>query len=620
MSIRSLEAAWLARTLRRVLRASSVLVLLALVPRLATAQSVTRPAGEPANQRLELGPVPGWTTDWHPAPAATGLPLGATVRLRVRGLGLAVPTWRGATEVERLTGGSVAERLLNAEGPIEIAVAWADRDGRPIEEAIAVEVIDLDGAALQVTDVRLAADGLVLDDPDLNAATMRYYFQPSSIAALTEIAPGHYRTSISRWLDLSAEVEPAAFAPLVEWRLDGTVQRHLGSEIGLRVFTAGSHVLAAGPPAGSGSARLDSYLVHITSPERGAEIADGESVTFSAVTEPPGYEDDITWLASTKYGRSDPVTGRGPTFTTRFENTRTVAGHWLGVKADYATLGSDGKGTGVVPRPQVTVEPGKVTVSFTTPGEQVDFEITGGTTAFCEGEGCRAAQIAMRIDGGEPALVLDSTHFAGSAVGELSIPGQAASVTFGGCIPFPLPIPPGFPDPFPFPRPFPDPWPPFPFPCPFPCPTVPVPGGPCDPLGPLGDKSVAFIGTQAGLSTTVVGTGAEVADLAGSCEQPLDEALTVPDDVLRHLQLFPQAIAAYPSLVQELEAAAVESELRSPIPGGAQVSIRLEGLCNLLDSGCVTLLPTAVIGVGVKPTAVVCGAALACEVACIFFC
>lgn len=344
-----------AKTRSGALRACLVVAALALGSSPAAAQSATRPAGEqPVNHRLELGPVPGWTTDWHPAPVATGLPLGATVRLRVRGLGTASPTWHGATEVERLAGGSIAERRLDTPGPLAITVAWLDRDGQRIEDAIAAEVIGLDGIPPGVTDVRLAADDLVLDGPDLNAVTMAYYFRPSSIAALREIAPGHYRTSISRWFDLSAQVEPAAFAPLVEWRLDGTAQRHLGTEIGLRLYTGGSHVLAAGPLGGSASTRLDTYLVHITSPEVGAEIPDGESVTFSAVTDPPGFEDDITWLASTKYGHSDPVTGRGPTFTTRFQNTETVAGHWLGVKADHATLGSDGKGPGVVPRPQVS--------------------------------------------------------------------------------------------------------------------------------------------------------------------------------------------------------------------------------------------------------------------------
>ncbi len=57
-----------------------------------------------------------------------------------------------------------------------------------------------------------------------NQATMDYHFDRDSVAALREVAPGRYRTSTHRWLHLAVEVEPAGFAPLVEWRLDGKVQ------------------------------------------------------------------------------------------------------------------------------------------------------------------------------------------------------------------------------------------------------------------------------------------------------------------------------------------------------------------------------------------------------------
>ena len=73
-----------------------------------------------------------------------------------------------------------------------------------------------------------------------------------------------------------------------------------------------------------------------------------ETVTLTARTIPAGFEEEITWLASTKYGRCEPIMGQGPTFTVRFDETwggsaDGVPFQWLGVRADHAAFNQDRK-------------------------------------------------------------------------------------------------------------------------------------------------------------------------------------------------------------------------------------------------------------------------------------
>jgi len=288
---------------------------------------------------LELGPVEGLTTAWYPAPSATAVPLGAVVRLRVHG---GVALWSGAREVERLASRSIAEVRLDREGIHEVSVLFRRQSDDWVEQRTTFEVIDTALRPVSVSGIRVSAEPMVIDEEKPNASSMRYFFQGSSIAQLRPLGPGHYRTSVNRWLTLETRVEPAAFAPLVEWRVNGRPQRHLGSAIRFQTFVAGASAIEVGPPAHPARATLDTYRVKISS-EQAVDQADGVPITFHAETDPPGFEDEVTWLASTKYGSCDPLTGKGREFTTRFEGTFGERGRWLGVKADSATVSVDRK-------------------------------------------------------------------------------------------------------------------------------------------------------------------------------------------------------------------------------------------------------------------------------------
>lgn len=311
-------------------------------PTVATARGVTRPADPDAwNQRLELGPVDGFTTIWHPAPVATAVPLGATLRFRTRLPGTGSVQWAGAVEVER-TAWSIAEVTLEMPGAHRVAMRIPDGTGGVIEEAIELDIRALPPGGVTISPISITVNPVDLSRVPSNSATLRHFFRDESIAQLTEVAADHYRTSMNRWMTLSASVEPAAFAPLVEWRLDGVAQRHLGAPVRLAVFAARSFEIAAGPGEPAPAVRLDTYRVRITSHARRTRIPDETAVTFTAVTDPPGHESEISWLASTKHGTAVPLTGRGPEFTTLFLSTVGEEGdRWLGVKADAAKVAQD---------------------------------------------------------------------------------------------------------------------------------------------------------------------------------------------------------------------------------------------------------------------------------------
>ena len=304
------------RFLPLTLAAAGALAVLLAPAALWGSPAATRPADPGAwNDQLEIGPVPGLTTIWHQAPLASALPLGALVQFRMRTpVGVAV-TWAGAQQVEAGLNRSVAEHRFDSVGLHAVSASYFDAQGQQIERRSVFEVID---TAVRVTAVELAVDPVIVDASDPNASTMSYYFRDESIAALRELAAGHYRTSIDRWLRLTAAVEPAAFAPLVEWRVNGAVQRHLGAEVGLRALQPGAYELSAGASSGSASARLDTYQVKVIGPLASAEIEDGSPATFRAETVPPGLEDEVSWLASTKFGDCYPMLGQGREFTVTF--------------------------------------------------------------------------------------------------------------------------------------------------------------------------------------------------------------------------------------------------------------------------------------------------------------
>lgn len=296
---------------------------------------------------LLLMPIPGLTSGIHPAPPSTPIPLGSVLRFRVELPPDADIAWTGAVEIRRDQSGSTAECPLNELGLTEARADIALANGLCWDEIMFLNVVDIPVEAIQVGSVAASVSPLALDESSSNEETMEYYFG-ESIASLTELSPGRYLTSIDRTIQLSAiDIQPPMFAPLIEWRVDGTASA-LGAFSETNFLEAGPHAVSSGPPAGAATIRIDTYSVTIISHDEDYIIPEGEPVTFEAATDPPGYENHITWLSSTKYGTAVPVLGQGPTFTTQFDNTfgpHPDGGlwQWLGVKGDDFPLGQDQK-------------------------------------------------------------------------------------------------------------------------------------------------------------------------------------------------------------------------------------------------------------------------------------
>jgi hypothetical protein len=298
---------------------------------------------------IHIGPVEGLTTAWHEAPEATAIAQGTVAQFKVDVPRDAVVRWSGAVEIMRRRGTSIAVCPLVDLGEARVTVSVRVGNGT-LEDSITLDVVETRAADVTVSMIDVSWDEFGVDESlpteELNLVTMGYYFG-DSIAAVHEIGDDRYRTSIRRKLTMRADVEPAAFAPLVEWRVDGEAVSIGGHSI-VKISTVGDHEVSAGPVGAEAFVGVRTYETIITSHQRRDFIYEGRTTTFTAVTNPPGYEKDITWLASTKHGTGVPVVAKGPVFVTRFDDTFGPDGlggrsQWLGVKGDNATFGQDQK-------------------------------------------------------------------------------------------------------------------------------------------------------------------------------------------------------------------------------------------------------------------------------------
>ena len=305
--------------------------------------------GRPNIKLLRIGPVTGLTSTWHFAPPATSIPRGTLVQFHQPKEAGEVVRWSGADEVSSDETGSTAEVMLASSGlHTVVATVMAGRVTQ-YQNTCDLEVLDIPVDAIEVTPIEIWVDPVEIDETlppeELNQITMAYFFG-GSIAELREVGLGAYRTSIGRRVHMRVDVDPPGFEPLIEWREDGVGIR-LGGENSRTYTSVGQIMIAAGPLDDHPEIALETYGVTVIGHDHLHElIPEGEPVTFTAVTDPPGYEAEITWLASTKYGTATPVLGSGPMFTVQFEDTWEVeAGgvpfQWLGAKADHAFFNQD---------------------------------------------------------------------------------------------------------------------------------------------------------------------------------------------------------------------------------------------------------------------------------------
>lgn len=319
--------------------------------------------------RLYFEPIAGLTTTRHLAPGETAIPLGTVLELFLEVPGDAQVSFSGATVTSRNSEGIKATCLLDQVGPVLVAAISEMSDGTRHMSACRLDVVAIAIGDISATVTTPTVARFDLDESATNADTMSAYFG-ESIAGLVETTtqlsgavaldggrrrPGpasatrRFRTSTFRRINFHAEVSPLAFAPLMEWRIDG-LGAALGAEKKETFTSVGAHTVSVGPTDRPIGAMIDTYSVSIVSHDSGHDILpEGEWITFEAVTDPPGFEGEINWVSSTKYGIATPVVGQGPTFTALFDDTfgpHDKTGEpfqWLGVRADNALFGQDQK-------------------------------------------------------------------------------------------------------------------------------------------------------------------------------------------------------------------------------------------------------------------------------------
>ncbi|HEX5758255.1 MAG TPA: hypothetical protein VF121_03595 [Thermoanaerobaculia bacterium] len=403
-------------------------------------------AGAPTG--LYIGPIAGLTTTWHPAPASTALPAGVLLRLRREVPAGGSVTWSGAVETAVQGGWSFAECPLALPGRQVVEAAAVGGDGGVTRASAVFEVQNVPAAAVRLGAVEASVAPVTLDAQDLNASSYRFYRQ-RSVAALRRVGEDRYRTSVGRPIRLAAAVAPASFAPLVEFHLPAERklrQTLLGSPALLSFSEPGTYQVLVGSGPDARRIVFEIYRTRITSHAAGRPaIPDGRPVTFSATTEPPGFEEEITWLASTSYGSADPWMGRGPSFTVRFQDTfgRPWAGprrvQWLGVRADDAAVGQDlkdvlGSADEIVPESDVP----PLAPSFSSAAEAAAYVAgrvqqygLGTPTLFTEPDGSLQIQVDDASDRRAVVPHADGTVTVHPSMLSLVIGGTAGFITVG---------------------------------------------------------------------------------------------------------------------------------------------------------------------------------------------
>ena len=306
---------------------------------------------------LLVGPVKGLTTAWHAVPERIAVPMGSDIEFRVETSGKVRIKWTGASEVARDSSGSTASCSMKGPGMVVVNVRVTG-PGMDWSRTVLIDAIDIAPERI-LTNVSASVDAVDLDEDSSNAEAMAYLLG-ESIAELQPVyegrpgldghlEPSYYATSVDRTIHLTAEVDPPQFASMLEWALDGQILA-LGDSVYRSLDETGEWIFEVGPVGNPGRIEIQTYSVSITSistrePSLDEQfiLPEGQSVTFEAATDPPGFEGFITWLAATQFGSSSQLLGTGPVFAVQFDDTfgqdpNQGSFQWLGVKADNAAF------------------------------------------------------------------------------------------------------------------------------------------------------------------------------------------------------------------------------------------------------------------------------------------
>ena len=308
-----------------------------------------------SNYEWAIGPIEGITTAWHPAPREIVIPVGAAVRFKCGSSLTSDVVWNLAPSIRAIGTGSVAEYRFDASGRYPIS-ARVESDGggggkdkdrpdksAPVTHECLVIAVPARAQPVVIESLQPRVDPLLLTNSSDNFETMRVYFN-GYISPLRKVGDAAYRTTVGTPVSIEAKLADSRFASLVETRVTG--RRPALGAFDIRTSAPGQYAVSVGPPGAAVNFRLETFAVEITSHHKDQDIIyDGVPTTFTAKTIPSGFEKEITWLASTRYGEAKPVLGSGPTFVVTYSNTHRPEDRpdasWLGIRADNMAISQD---------------------------------------------------------------------------------------------------------------------------------------------------------------------------------------------------------------------------------------------------------------------------------------
>lgn len=119
------------------------------------------------------------------------------------------------------------------------------------------------------------------------------------------------------------------------WKTKPGAEGWIPAICGISVLLLGSLLQVS--PAAAETGEPPAYTVQIFADQ--TQVLDGMPIIFTAVTSPPGFEDQVQWTTLTRCGRAEPATGEGKFFQTVFFDTYCLPPdecRWLAVRANEA--------------------------------------------------------------------------------------------------------------------------------------------------------------------------------------------------------------------------------------------------------------------------------------------
>jgi len=277
---------------------------------------------------LLLGPIAGVTTAWHAVPIAFAVPDDVErLTFKCAAGPAARVVWRGARETSRDATASYAEAAAPEPGVhtrVQVTVTegpGAEEAAEPKNDAIATfecafTVSDVTAKDVRIDRASVTAD-VVVTESMRPAERLQLLLANRSIAPVTIVGADRYRTGVGTVVRVEATASRDEFAPLVEWRINGTAQLLGASGSVTLPLEPGTWTLSAGPLVNERVVQVDVFETIIT--VEGSRIVPGRPTTFRATTNPPGFERDMVWMSATLWGEATPAIGRGATFRATFE-------------------------------------------------------------------------------------------------------------------------------------------------------------------------------------------------------------------------------------------------------------------------------------------------------------